>query len=311
MDVCALHLGAPEPHPYATEADYAAALEQAAELVSTADAVVVGVGSGMSSSCGYDFYHRTDAFDDRFARFERAHGFSNLMEGHYHVYSNNEQRWAFLAEYVTYLEELPVGEAYASLVRLLGEKPHFVLTSNVDGQVRRAFPEERTWLFQGDFGYLQCVQPCCDELVPAVPLMRGIRDALGPDGLEAPSELLPRCQECGWLMEPWVRDDTFLEGGLWQAQGRCYADFVTDALEGADHVLFLELGVGGMTPGVIELPFWRLVEAHENAFYLRVNKGKAGEPLQLGGRSLTVTADLGDALGRLADLLRQPAPHRA
>ena len=68
-------------------------------------------------------------------------------------------------------------------------------------------------------------------------------------------------------------------------------------------MLFLELGVGGMTPGVIELPFWDMTARHENAFYLRVNLGKAGEPRQLGERSLTVCADIADVTERLCALL--------
>lgn len=299
MDMCALHLGAPEPHPYEDEAAYQEAIERAADLVRAADAVVVGIGSGMSSACGYDFYQRTDAFDDRFARFERAHGIANLMDGFYHAYATNEERWAYLAEYITYLEECSVGPAYRALRDLLGDTPYTILTTNVDGQVRRAFPAERVWLFQGDFGYLQCAQPCCDELTYAVPAMRAICDVMGPEGLAAPSDLLPRCSVCGWLQVPWVRDDTFAEGGRWALEKRRYERFVADALAGADHVLFLELGVGGMTPSIIELPFWRMVAGNANARYLRINKGKAGEPQQLAGRSLTVTADLADTLSRL------------
>ena len=68
-------------------------------------------------------------------------------------------------------------------------------------------------------------------------------------------------------------------------------------------VLFLELGVGGMTPGVIELPFWDMTAHNDNAFYLRVNVGKVGEPRQLGERSLTVCADIADVMDRMCALL--------
>lgn len=300
MDMCTLHLGAPESHPYENEDAYREAIFQATDLVRAADAIVVGIGSGMSSACGYDFYQRTDEFDNRFARFERVHGIRNLMEGFYHAYATNEERWAYLAEYITYLEDCPVGQAYQALRELLADKPHTILTTNVDGQVRRAFPTQSTWLFQGDFGYLQCAQPCCDELTYALPAMRAICDAVGPEGLAAPSDLLPRCPHCGWLQVPWVRDDTFCEQGRWQQEKQRYERFVSEAIAGADRVLFMELGVGGMTPSIIEIPFWRMVAGNENAFYLRINKGKAGEPQQLEGRPLTVTADLADALGHMA-----------
>ena len=162
-----------------------------------------------------------------------------------------------------------------------------MLTTNVDGQVRRAFAPERTWLFQGDLAFLQCGQPCCDELWSADAF---VRRALN-------------CPRCGWLMAPWVRDETFLEGSFWRAQRRRYEAFVRDALSSGARVLFLELGVGGMTPGVIELPFWDMTARNDNAFYLRVNYGKAGEPRQLGERSLTVCADIADVMDRVCALL--------
>ena len=72
-----------------------------------------------------------------------------------------------------------------------------------------------------------------------------------------------------------MRDDGFLEGAAWHEGKHRYESFVERALEDAGRVLFLELGVGGMTPSVIEIPFWRMVRANPGAFYLRINLGKA------------------------------------
>ena len=305
MGLYAQHLGAERQSPYASEADYEAAVARAAELLGQADYVVAGIGSGMSSACGYDHYHPIPEFGPggTLERFRRAHGFDTLMDGYYHLYATNEERWGFTAAYVDYVESAPVGRAYRQLAALLAEKDHFVLTTNVDGQVRRAFAPERTWLFQGDLAFLQCSQPCCDELWSADAFVRRALDAMGKDGVSAPSELLPRCPRCGWLMAPWVRDETFLEGSFWCAQRRRYETFVRDALSSGGRVLFLELGVGGMTPGVIELPFWDMTARNGNAFYLRVNYGKAGEPRQLGERSHTVCADIADVMDRMCALL--------
>ena len=299
MGLYAQHLGASQVTPDVNGTAYAEAIERARLEIARADAVVVGIGSGMSSACGYDHYRRIPEFDDRFARFEHAHGFSSLMDGFYHLYATNEERWGFLAAYVSYMEDCPVGAPYRQLRELLEGREYFVLTTNVDGQVRRAFPQDRTWLFQGDFGYLQCSQPCCDELVPAAPVMSEILGSMGAEGVAACPDLLPRCRHCGWLMAPWVRDEGFLEGGAWQGSRRRYEFFVAEALDDGRRVLFLELGVGGMTPSIIELPFWDMTRRNPNAFYLRVNKGKASEPRQLMGRSLTVTGDIADVMARL------------
>ena len=304
MGLYAQHLSAAAA-PAPSAADLSAAVEHAAELIAGADAVVAGIGSGMSSACGYDHYHRIPAFDDRFARFERAFGFSTLMDGFYHLYASNEERWAFLAEYIAFMEEAPVGAPYRQLRDLLADVPHFVLTTNIDGQVRRVFPEERTWLFQGDFGYLQCSQPCCDRIVPSADHICRIVDQLDGRLVATDPELLPRCPECGWLMASWVRDDTFLEGSVWRSAKERYEGFVSAALRECSRVVFLELGVGGMTPGIIELPFWSMTRANDNAFYVRVNTGKASEPRQLEGRSLTVQGDIAFVMDRLAELMQR------
>ena len=301
MRLYAQHLDADTPRAYGCEADCGNALARAAELLREADAIVAGIGSGMSSACGYDHYHAIPEFDQggRLGRFRRAHGFDTLMDGYYHLYATNEERWAFTAAYIDFMESAPVGRAYRQLAALLAGRDHFVLTTNVDGQVRRAFPGMRTWLFQGDFAFLQCSQPCCDELWPAGHYVKSMLDVMGEDGVSVPSELLPRCPRCGWLMAPWVRDETFLEGVFWKTQRRRYEAFVQDALSNGGRVVFLELGVGGMTPSIIELPFWDMVARHGNASLIRINMGKSAEPRHLGERSLTVCADIANAMDGL------------
>ena len=301
MGLYAQHLSAETPRAYGNKADFDAALAHAGELLCEADAIVVGIGSGMSSACGYDHYHPIPEFGTggSLERFRRAHGFETLMDGYYHLYATNEERWAFTAAYIDYMESAPVGRAYRQLAALLAGRDHFVLTTNVDGQVRRAFPGARTWLFQGDFAFLQCSQPCCDELWPAEHYVKPMLRAMGEDGVSVPSELLPRCPRCGWLMAPWVRDKAFLEGAFWKTQRCRYEAFVEGALSSGGRVLFLELGVGGMTPSIIELPFWDMVARHDNAFLIRINTGKMAEPRHLGTRSLTVCADIANAMDGL------------
>lgn len=62
------------------------------------------------------------------------------------------------------MEEAPAGQLYRDLYEILKEKEYFILTTNCDIQIPKAFPEERTCQFQGDFSYFQCSQPCHDKL---------------------------------------------------------------------------------------------------------------------------------------------------
>ena len=70
-------------------------------------------------------------------------------------------------------------------------------------------------------------------------------------------KLLPRCNECGRIMVSWVRDDTFLEGKDWRKGVRRYENFLKKYLmnEIDKNVVLLELGVGEMTPVLLNFLF--------------------------------------------------------
>ena len=79
-------------------------------------------------------------------------------------------------------------------------------------------------------------------------------EAMG-DGLEVPAELVPRCPHCGAEAFPWVRGyGNFLQGELYEEQYRKVSNWL-DA-HAREKILFLELGVGRMTPAFIQEPFW-------------------------------------------------------
>lgn len=274
---------------------YKAKLARLRELMTGADAIAVGVGSGMSTAAGYDFYHANPLVDEALAPFEQAHGFSTLFEGLYHVFGSNEEQWAFNAAVTKLVSELPVGEPYRDLASVLAEKDHFILTTNIDGQVPRAFDASRIWTFQGDLRYLQCSQPCTDEIVDFSAQARVLVETTQlRDGIpRIPHELLPRCEECHHLMAPWVRDEGFLEGKLWHEQRERYETFLRRHLvERHDKVLFLELGVSSMTPAIIKLPFWDMVARNPQTFYVQVDRAEASTPSQLSNRAIVITADL-------------------
>lgn len=272
------------------------------ELVDTADAIVVGIGSGMSTAAGLDFYHHTESFDRAFGPFEQAHGFATLFDGMYHVFASNGERWAFDAAVVRYVDGLATGQPYLDLASVLEGRDHFILTTNVDGQVPRAFPEDRIWCFQGDMRFLQCGQPCHGDVYDAVRWAEGVAAAEG-NPLTLSYDDLPRCSECHRLMVPWVRDEHFLEGDLWQEQKRRYERFLDRHLaRETGRVLFLEMGVSSMTPAIIKLPFWDMGARNPHTFYVDVNRADATVPLQLGGRAMVMTADIAHVTSTLATL---------
>ena len=65
-------------------------------------------------------------------------------------------------------------------------------------------------------------------------------------------------------------------------------------------VLYLELGVGMNTPGIIKYPFWRMTRENPRAVYACVNQQEAYVPWEIRDRAVCVAGDIGDALRRLA-----------
>ena len=81
------------------------------------------------------------------------------------------------------------------------------------------------------------------------------------------------------------------------ASGMSYEDFLRR--HKGMHVLFLELGVGMNTPGIIKYPFWRMVMENENAIYCTVNKGQVYVPSEIKNKSIIIDDDIGYVITQL------------
>jgi len=85
--------------------------------------------------------------------------------------------------------------------------------------------------------------------------------------MKVPPGLVPRCPVCGKPMTMNLRtDDTFVQDGGWHAAARRYEDFIQCHKDCA--IIYLELGVGMNTPGIIKYNFWQQVCRNPNASYV-------------------------------------------
>ena len=283
------------------DTDRAQRLRELCSRIESADAILIGGGSGLSSACGYDHYHWSPWFEECLAPFKKKYGFGSPFAGFYYLFSDYESQWAYYAAYMKALRDAPTGHSYEQLYDLVSGKPTFVITTNVDGQFQRVFDERDVYAFQGDFGFMQCSQPCHDALYSTNAAIDAMVETTDQD-LRIPSDLVPRCELCGRVMVPWVRDYTYLDGVAWHAQATRYQEFLDRQIARDSQLLLLELGVGEMTPGVIKMPFWALAQRLSNAFYANVNMAPTKEPLQLEDKALHIRADIKDALDALIEL---------
>ena len=92
-------------------------------------------------------------------------------------------------------------------------------------------------------------------------------------------------------------DETFVEDEGWHRAASRYDDFLRRH-EGM-RMLFLELGVGGNTPGIVKYPFWQMAAKNPRATYACVNYGEAVAPVEIDRRSILIDADAGSAIEAL------------
>ena len=154
-------------------------------------------------------------------------------------------------------------------------------------------PEEKISAIQGDWRYFQCSRRCHDELYDSVETLHKLNDFIDAD-LRVPSELIPRCPKCGAEMEPWVRSWVFLEGRKYREEHSKLNAFLKKNMH--KKVLFLELGVGRMTPMFIQEPFWNMTYAWPNAFYITINPRDAIVPEELKQKGLAIREDIAKVL---------------
>ena len=287
------------------------------EILDSAECVVVGAGAGLSASAGFSY--SGGRFRKYFSDFEAKYHFHDMYSGGFADFPSLEENWAYWSRFIyinRYLDApIPV---YEKLLELVRAKDYFVITTNVDHCFQKAgFDKKRLFYTQGDYGLFQCCVPCHkktydnEEIVKKMLISQGFgfKDSENrkdgeiifqenPLKMEIPSELVPHCPVCGKPMSMNLRcDGTFVEDDGWHEAARRYQDFLEKHKNA--RTLFLELGVGENTPGIIKYPFWNLVHQNKNAFYASLNMEKEEIPIELKARSVLIKGDIFRTIGNL------------
>ena len=291
--------------------DSSADVENLRLALSDADTVVVGAGSGLSTSAG--FTYTGERFKKYFGDFAQKYGFRDMYSGGFYPFDSLEEHWAYWSRYIYINRYMNAPKpVYEDLFRLVKDKDYFVLTTNVDHCFQKAgFDKKRLFYTQGDYGLFQCSEPCCAETFDNRELVEQMLEAQGyrieedgsltvaePLKMSIPAELVPHCPHCGKPMTMNLRaDDTFVEDAGWHTAAERYSEFLRRH-EG-QKILFLELGVGGNTPVIIKYPFWRYTAQNPKATYACINYGEAFAPNEIAKRSICIDSDIGAVLEKL------------
>ena len=281
-----------------------APLLELADALGSADHIVVGAGAGLSTSAGFEY--GGERFLSIFGDFAARYGFRDMYSAGFFPFPTPEEQWAFWSRNIWHNRYVdPPKDTYRKLLRLVDGRDHFVITTNVDHQFQRAgFDKQRLFYTQGDYGLWQCSVPCHDKTYDNYETVK--RMVAEQEDLRVPAELIPRCPVCGEPMSMNLRaDETFVEDAGWHEAAGRYRDFIRRVTgEGTGRTLFLELGVGGNTPGIIKYPFWQMTAANPEATYACLNYGEAVAPKQILSRSILVDGDIDGALAELLAIMQ-------
>lgn len=262
----------------------------------TADAVVIGAGAGLSTSAG--FTYGGERFHRYFSDFEAKYGYHDMYSGGFYPYTTPEERWAFWSRtiYINRYQD-PPKPVYQDLLQLVRGKDYFVLTTNVDHCFQKAgFDKQRLFYTQGDYGLWQCSRPCHQKTYDNEAAVRKMFTQ--QRNLRVPSDLVPHCPVCGAPMSMNLRvDDTFVEDVGWHAAAGRYEAFLRS--HQGQHLLFLELGVGGNTPVIIKYPFWNMTHQNPRANYACINLAEAYCPKEIQKQAICIDGDIGNVLHAL------------
>ena len=311
-------------------------IESLRSAILTSDAIVIGAGSGLSTAAGFRYSGKF--FKRYFGDFMRKYGIRDMYSGGFFPFPTREEFWAWWSRHIWLNRYAPLpGNLYSLLLSIVRDRDFFVLTTNVDHCFQRAgFDKKRLFYTQGDYGLFQSSRPHGasinktydnEGMVREMLLSQGF--SIGTDGelllpedgsprMEIDSGLIPHCPDDGLEMAPNLRsDDTFVEDDGWHEAAGRYADFLAvhgikatgffteDGIAETNRtyggrMLFLELGVGRNTPGIIKYPFWQMTFGTENARYACVSLNDAYAPPEIRERSVCIDGDLRETIEALA-----------
>ena len=279
------------------------------EVLDQTDTVLIGAGAGLSTAAG--FAYGGEPFRRYFADFDEKYGFHDMYSGGFYPFPTLEEHWAYWSRFV-FLNRYcdPPKPVYKNLLELVKDKDYFVLTTNVDHCFQKAgFDKHRLFYTRGDYGLWQCSKSCHNKTYDNGDIIRQMVEAQGfqvtGQGMElltgtvskmaVPTELVPHCPKCGAPMAMNLRaDHTFVQDEGWYIAAGRYDDFVRRHKN--TPVLYLELGVGMNTPGIIKYNFWRQVYQNPKANYICINKGQSYAPREIANRSICLDMDAAQVL---------------
>ncbi|MDR1620069.1 MAG: hypothetical protein LBS18_05355, partial [Clostridiales bacterium] len=276
--------------------DYKYRIQQAKCAIGNAEYILIGGGAGLSDAAGLHYIGKR--FADNFAPFIEKYGFEDLYTSSFYPFRTQEERWAYWAKHISVNRyDTPATELYKELFRLVKEKRYFVITTNVEHQfIKAGFPAEKVYAVQGNYGYFQCARGCHNTLYDNEEQVKAM--VAHTHDCRIPTFLIPKCPVCAGEMDAYIRhNEYFVQDENWYKAESHYIGFLKSRK--GKSTVFIELGVGFNTPGIIRIPFEQMTCQNRNTTLIRVNRDFPQGVKENTNRTIAFTEDMAQIIEAL------------
>jgi len=223
-----------------------ALLEEAAEVIRNAEALLLHTGAGMGVDSGLPDFRGSAGFWKAYPPLQHLGIRFEEMANPMHFTRDPELAWGFYGHRLNLYRDTTPHDGHQVFQRLCDDRPFFAFTSNIDGHLETAgFPSSQVSEVHGSLNWLQWTQPCGRQIWSAAQLdvqvdMRTCRA----------TQPLPRCTQCGQIARPNVLmfgDWSFVNDRC-QEQLESYRQWLSHHRDA--RLVIVEIGAGQAVPTV-------------------------------------------------------------
>lgn len=270
--------------------------KKAAELANSwlkdADAILVTASNGFSISEGLNLFANDQKLKEVLGDLVDKYHLPNILGALGYNYPNLLDKWRAFSRIIEYYGNNYQESSYMrDLKQIIGNKPYFIWTSNIDHHFALA-GLDNTFEIEGNWLEAVCSKnPKKDGSYPLGPKMHELylKDQNG----SLTEADLPHCDKCGAPLELNIASDHFQVD---ENKLDAFQKFIEQYED--KKLLVLELGIGPQNQ-MIKAPSMQLVAAAQNSHYITINKGQLLIADMIKERSIGYSASIADAFKEL------------
>ena len=269
-------------------------IAQIKKLISNADSIIIGAGSGLSTAAGLEYSGQR--WEKTFPEFIKKYKMTDMYTSSFYNFKTQEEKWAYWARHL-YVNNVGCDafDLYKELYSFIKNKDYFVITTNVDDQFYKSgFDKNRIFRTQGSYKYLQCAKGCNNKTYESSELITKLNENIDKN-LHVPSNLVPYCEKCNGPMDPNIRmNDYFVEDNIFNEGKNNYINFLQKCK--GKKVVLIEMGIGMNTPGIIRFPFEKMTLENKDWYLVRLNRSFMDCMFDMGDKIFLLKGDIKNSL---------------